>query len=429
MSADEPAQLTWENALHAIVLSGNGSNGAYEVGVLKALLQGVSRSTQKRPVQPEIYTGTSVGAFNAAIMVSESEESDLAAVEKLEDIWLNQVGASTQSNRSVPRFRGNPFDYAHPAFYLPNPLKPLVDLGRDSVVVAQALLQRAGNLLGAANLTNPVSQLQNFIFDFDWSILTDTSPLQRLVQDVIDPAKIRRSPKQLRLSLTNWKSGTTRTFDNHTLDDEDAYRVVAASMAIPGGMSPVAINLEEFVDGAVLMRSPLQPAIKAAKELQNRVGKRRLILHVIYLDPEYSPPQERKGSFSTVYRTFVLVFSRAVNADIRRAENINRNLQLLDLLREVDPIKTSTEGEDRSEVLELWRRLNKETAHSVELEIHRYRSAKHLGGIMDLFQFDMPRVKGLINQGYQDAIDHNCIDAECIGTLLKEDEDDSQLRC
>jgi predicted acylesterase/phospholipase RssA len=428
MSADEPAQLTQDNALHAIVLSGNGSNGAYEVGVLKALLQGVSQSTQKRPFQPEIYTGTSVGAFNAAIMVSESEESDLAAIEKLENIWVNQIGASMQSNRGVPRFRGNPFDYAQPVFYLPNPLKPLLDLGRDSVVVARALLQRAGDFLGAANLTNPVSQLQDLVFDFDWSLLTDTSPLQSLAQDVIDPAKIRRSPKQLRLTVANWKSGTTRTFDNHALDDADAYRMVAASMAIPGGMPPVEINLEEFVDGAVLMKNPLQPAIQAAKELQNGVRKRRLILHVIYLDPEYSPPQERKGSFSTVYRTFVLVFSRAVNADIRRAENINRNLQLLDLLRDVDPIKTSTEGDDRSEVLELWRRLNKETAHSVELEIHRYRSAKHLGGIMDLFQFNMDRVKGLIKQGYQDAIDHNCEDAECIRTSLIEEDVDSQLR-
>jgi hypothetical protein len=37
---------------HAVVFSGNGYNAAYEVGVLKALLQGVSPSTHKEKIEP-----------------------------------------------------------------------------------------------------------------------------------------------------------------------------------------------------------------------------------------------------------------------------------------------------------------------------------------------------------------------------------------
>ena len=48
---------------HAVVFSGNGYNAAYEVGVLKALLHGVSPSTREEKIQPHIYTGTSVGAY------------------------------------------------------------------------------------------------------------------------------------------------------------------------------------------------------------------------------------------------------------------------------------------------------------------------------------------------------------------------------
>ena len=54
----------------AVILSGGGANGAYEVGVLKALLTGQSPATDFQPLDPDIFTGTSVGAFNAALLVS-----------------------------------------------------------------------------------------------------------------------------------------------------------------------------------------------------------------------------------------------------------------------------------------------------------------------------------------------------------------------
>ena len=50
---------------HAIILSGGGGYGAYEVGVLKALLTGKSPTTGFEPLVPDIMTGTSVGAYNA----------------------------------------------------------------------------------------------------------------------------------------------------------------------------------------------------------------------------------------------------------------------------------------------------------------------------------------------------------------------------
>ena len=54
---------------HAIVLSGGGAYGAFEIGVMKVLFSGRSPSTRYTPVQADILTGTSVGAFNAAMIV------------------------------------------------------------------------------------------------------------------------------------------------------------------------------------------------------------------------------------------------------------------------------------------------------------------------------------------------------------------------
>ena len=47
----------------AIVLSGGGARGAYEIGALSVLLPAL----EARGERPRIIVGTSVGAFNAAL--------------------------------------------------------------------------------------------------------------------------------------------------------------------------------------------------------------------------------------------------------------------------------------------------------------------------------------------------------------------------
>jgi predicted acylesterase/phospholipase RssA len=47
-----------QNDVKAVVLSGGGAHGAYEVGVLKALMSGASWTTDNVPLDPNIITGT-----------------------------------------------------------------------------------------------------------------------------------------------------------------------------------------------------------------------------------------------------------------------------------------------------------------------------------------------------------------------------------
>ena len=72
----------------ALVLSGGGADGAYAVGVLKALINGRSPATSYRPLDPDILTGTSCGAYNAAVLVSQWDEFGSASAGNLETIWL-----------------------------------------------------------------------------------------------------------------------------------------------------------------------------------------------------------------------------------------------------------------------------------------------------------------------------------------------------
>ena len=50
----------------AVVLSGGGAFGAYEVGVMKALIDGKSPSTGYAPLTPDIFAGTSIGAYTSS---------------------------------------------------------------------------------------------------------------------------------------------------------------------------------------------------------------------------------------------------------------------------------------------------------------------------------------------------------------------------
>ena len=63
----------------AIVMSSGGAEGAYSVGVIKALFTGQSPVTGYRPLDPAIFTGSSIGAFNASFLVSRLGETDIAS--------------------------------------------------------------------------------------------------------------------------------------------------------------------------------------------------------------------------------------------------------------------------------------------------------------------------------------------------------------
>ena len=93
----------------AIVLSGGGAYGAYEVGVMKALFTGECRTTGYDYLNPGVFAGTSVGAYNAAFMVSRPDEDICASIRLLESAWVNQIAASSKScGNGVFRIRFDP---------------------------------------------------------------------------------------------------------------------------------------------------------------------------------------------------------------------------------------------------------------------------------------------------------------------------------
>jgi NTE family protein len=90
----------------AIVLSGGGARGAYQVGVLKALCEVADK--EKLPTDISIFTGISAGAINAGFMAAHANDFP-GGVKALTELWSNltsdQVFASDLSHMGKIAFK------------------------------------------------------------------------------------------------------------------------------------------------------------------------------------------------------------------------------------------------------------------------------------------------------------------------------------
>src|SRR5215470_9112045 len=135
---------------HAIILSGGGANGAYEIGVLKALFAGKSPVPPgDRRLEPDIFAGTSVGSYNAAFLVSRWGTYGSAAIASLEQLWLETVSSTNLQQNSVFRIREDPRPFLNPRSLALAPLEPFYNLVNDSAALAWYGVERAVSLVTA----------------------------------------------------------------------------------------------------------------------------------------------------------------------------------------------------------------------------------------------------------------------------------------
>ncbi len=81
--------------MRALVLSGGGVRGSYQVGVLKHLLG-------ERGNQYDIYAGVSVGALNAIVLSQYANGQEKEAIMALEKIWLSIKDSKVREHHTIP---------------------------------------------------------------------------------------------------------------------------------------------------------------------------------------------------------------------------------------------------------------------------------------------------------------------------------------
>jgi NTE family protein len=192
--------------MKALVLGGGSMKGAFQVGVIQAVLE--------NGFQPDMIYGISVGALNSTFLVHEAgrqfKESghikwDLAS-RKLLEFWVKNI---TQ-----------PKDISM--------LRSRVSLGVNTIMSK-----------------------------FDG--LLDTSPIHELINRSIDPSQLRNTNVKLKVGAVNIESGEMKYV---TPDNEHFLDYVRASSAIPMLMPAIEIEGDMYLDGGLREVIPVRQAIE-----------------------------------------------------------------------------------------------------------------------------------------------------------------------
>lgn len=210
----------------ALVLSGGGAKGAFEAGVIAAL--------DDADVRPQILSGTSAGALNAAAVACG------IPAERLVAMW------GSMESGDVYRLRRDVHRLIRPLHLVGNP-RALLGRGRHST--SEHLLESIG-----------------------WTWLFHTAPLrERLVALLGGEVLPIRDDMVLAVACVDAASGELVRFTNRAPTGaraEAGYREVTmtvdhllASAAIPGIFAPIEIDGGTWWDGGLVANTPLSAAL------------------------------------------------------------------------------------------------------------------------------------------------------------------------
>lgn len=214
----------WRNYT-AFVLSGGGARGAFQVGALRALLEHGER--------PQLIVGTSIGAWNGAML---AHSPTLAQLDALADLWRS----------------------AHPVRVL---------LGREPVAGARPQAVRGMLMLAAAQRVAAGHP----------SLYGDAGLHQFVVKSLGEGATFEDLAIPLRVIATDMTRGARTVISSGLLAP-----AVLASSAIPGVFPPVRIGDTVYVDGGAVDNASIETALA--------MGARRIFVVDVGLDLANSGP-------------------------------------------------------------------------------------------------------------------------------------------
>jgi predicted acylesterase/phospholipase RssA len=384
----------------AAVLSGGAAYAAYEVGVLKALARGECAVTGFAPLDFDVVTGTSAGSFNAAVMASRPGESSAATAAYLQDVWLDGLADRPgRCGNGAVRYRGNLFRLLNPDCFWPDPAGPLAALAGDTADLAREFFERALNFTFSRQ-----ALARRFLELIDPSTFISTDPFRALLRQAVDLGRVRASHKVLRVAATNWRTGEVKIFANADMTDTTGHDIILASSAFPG-LPPVSVAGEPYADGGMTLDTPLKPAVYAGADT----------LHVVYMDPDVRniPLRRLQNVLDTLDRTYTVFKAAIFNRDIECAEDIDRGLTILERPEAGDRLSWDLKKSLARFVGQFQEHADDPTPLR-KVTVHRYHPRDDLGGVLGLLNFDQDQLAGLIERGFTDAAEHDCVASQCI---------------
>jgi hypothetical protein len=263
-------------------------------------------------------------------------------------------------------------------------------------------------LYGAQFLTSDAPYLVRITESFNLAAAFSLAPLEHLLTETLDLSQLSGSPNALGVAVSDWVNGTAKVYRK-----ADVVRLgvdtIRASTAFPGVFPPVPLEGTVYVDGGVLMNTPIKPAIDEGAD----------VLHVVFVDPKTSqvplPWQEGvlPNTADSLYRFYTIIIAAQLNHDMRHAATINEEL--------AQRASAAAAAGIELPAVRAWRATERGRGVRPQGEkmyrpviVHRYRPKTDLGGIVSWLDFRRMTIESLIQRGYEDAVNHDCIEEGCV---------------
>jgi len=318
----------------AVVLQGGGALGAYELGALKRLYE-------EPDFQPDIVSGVSIGAVNAAVLVGARGDP----IETLGELWERFAVRSS-------------------------PLMP---------DCAERFLSLFGNLSFFTMRLDVYNALR-------WTSFYSTEPLRRELARHVDFAKLNASDTELIVTATDIADGSLSEFDNRRNGSGSGITVdhILASASLPPSFPMTAIDGRYLWDGGLFHNTPLSPVIK---RLQPDRETRLIVINVFPTKGQV--PDDMLGVLD---RTFELLFANHMEHDIANLRRINRFVRAMDEIDAALPKGSAVRRHDEYRELRKYRTIQEVVIENREPEI-----------VFAPFDFSRASIERRISAGYEDA--------------------------
>jgi NTE family protein len=288
--------------MRALILQGGGALGAFQAGAFKALYEKLTREdkengNERRPLF-DIVAGTSIGAINAALLVSYATENKTwkGSAEKLVEFWEYLSSPTPDITKMSANWKKESDKN--------NPSAASAEAARRYYSVKEFLKS------GADKVYSPIlppKEDEKFFDQQNKRMLYNKQPLQKSIEKFVKfpiATNYDKGEPRLLVVSTDVAQGTTVTFDSYEKDKDlngreirktvyreftqegpiiieynDGLKIqhVMASASLPEFYDYEEINGRKFWDGGILSNTPIRETIQAHKQFwEYKIGSKDL---------------------------------------------------------------------------------------------------------------------------------------------------------
>jgi NTE family protein len=259
------------NKMRVLVLQGGGAIGAFQAGAFKALYEKITKEDKEngndgRPLF-DIIAGTSIGAINAAVIVSHVIENKTwrGSSEKIIEFW-EYLSCPTPDIMEVSANWKKEYDKN-------TPNAASAEAARRYYSVKEFFKS------GVEKVYSPLPPRddEKFFDQENKRVLYDKQPLQKSIEKFVKfpiATSYERGEPRLLIVSVDATEGVPVTFDSY---EGIKVQHVMASASLPEFYEYEAIDGCKFWDGGILSNTPIRELIQAHKDFwEYKIGSKEL---------------------------------------------------------------------------------------------------------------------------------------------------------